>query len=73
MSKIRTFVLLGVLAAMIGGCDDCGTGSGSCSGGKCWVNGYTRSDGTKVKGYCRQCKSIEIWEGDSVDSNQQGE
>jgi len=29
--------------------------SGSCPVGKCWVNSYTRKDGTKVQGYCRKC------------------
>jgi hypothetical protein len=28
---------------------------GSCPTGKCWVNSYTRKDGTHVNGYCRKC------------------
>jgi hypothetical protein len=27
----------------------------SCPPGKCWVNPYTKKDGTNVKGYCRKC------------------
>jgi len=27
----------------------------SCPAGKCWVNPYTKKDGTKVRGYCRKC------------------
>jgi hypothetical protein len=27
----------------------------SCPAGKCWVNPYTKKDGTAVKGYCRKC------------------
>ena len=26
------------------------------SSGKCWVNGYTRSNGTQVSGYYRKCR-----------------
>jgi hypothetical protein len=29
--------------------------SGKCPTGKCWVDPYTRKDGTKVSGYCRKC------------------
>ena len=29
--------------------------SESCPVGKCWVNSYTKKDGTKVRGYCRKC------------------
>jgi cytoskeletal protein RodZ len=27
----------------------------SCPAGKCWVNPYTKKDGTEVRGYCRKC------------------
>lgn len=27
----------------------------TCPPGKCWVNPYTRKDGTQVRGYCRKC------------------
>lgn len=26
----------------------------SCPAGQTWVHGYTKKDGTKVKGYCRK-------------------
>ena len=28
----------------------------SCPKGETWVHGYTKKDGTKVKGYCRKSK-----------------
>ena len=27
----------------------------TCPPGKCWVNPYTKKDGTHVRGYCRKC------------------
>jgi hypothetical protein len=30
-------------------------GSGGCPSGECWVNGYYRSSGVYVNGYCRRC------------------
>jgi hypothetical protein len=33
------------------------TSSKTCPAGETWVKGYTKSDGTKVAGYCRAAKA----------------
>lgn len=50
---IKKFLTGVALVFLLGSCAPTYDAGGSS--GKCWVNGYTRKDGTHVSGYYRSC------------------
>jgi len=80
LKRILSFVLAGVLAAALGAPGFAATtgtpasmssskmATTTCPAGETYIKGYTKSDGTKVAGYCRKsttamqtCPKGETW------------
>lgn len=55
MKKIILGAILLFSMSFLSSCSDSSDNSidNSCGAGKIWVDGYYRTDGTFVKGYCR--------------------